>query len=1241
MENGELKKRNTIIYDMKKTQIIFAIVAWLMLVPLTAVAQTYSVNYKNQTIEQVTKDLRKKTGYQFVYKKEVVEGVQPITYVLKNATLEQLLNRIFYEQAGLDYEITKGTVILRKAGRNRPFFKRNITGIVIDENEESLPGVTVKLKGTDTGVTTDLDGQFTILAEGKQPILEISYVGMKSKTVRVSPKETFVMVTLEADENLLDEVLVTGYQNIKRENATGSYQLISSKKLDERHTGTIVENLEGQIPGLMSYNNGLNGGGENALTIRGISSFQAKTNPLVVVDGLPIEGSIETVNPYNIENITVLKDASAAAIYGARASNGVIVITTKRAHQEKLEVDFSTDITISEMQKYDNYGWANAAQVIALEKYNFNSMRNAVQAKAAAEAEAARTGQDVDKVVKPWMSTGANAFESLLSTYNTNLLALSPVARLLTNNYLGTLSDSDLQSQLDRLAGNDYRREWQDAYDRNRILQQYNLSLRTRGKYLNSTIVLNYKGDNMGAVKERNDALTFSYRGDLDATKWLKLSFGTNVISERAKQHVSSEVSGRNFFQPYMSMYNADGTEAAMEGYIGLYEPTLSNPDLGLKDAAYYPLQELNMNFNNSRRTNIRSFASATATILPGWTASAHFQYEDIYYKSNSYLKADSYDMRYLYNIYTAEGIEMMEDYDPETWEPIQVPVSVIKHYIPEGGQLRTTTNEGAYYTFRAQTGYQNVFAEKHAIEALAGIEFRESRTKSNSNLLVGYDEQTQTNRNALINLGELKNLEGSASAVGINYTMSGAPESSSFTTSDVLHRFYSLYFTGNYTYDSRYSASFSYRVDKTDLFGADPEFRGRPLWSVGASWNIHNEAFMKKYAWIDALKLRASYGLTGNIDSSVSSFLTATLENEFIYGNLGATLNTPPNDQLRWEKTASWNLGLDFSLWSNRLSGSLDYYHKKGTDLLTSTDLDPTTGWTSLTINNGEMTNNGVELQLNGEILKPATRKDLGINAAFNISYNKNEVTKVNHEPTSGYQNLSAWTLHKGYPVHSLFSARYAGIAYDEDTHIQYITWNDQAGETHNSEITTDDFKVEDAVYSGSLDPKVMSSFTPEITWNGFSLSAMFSYYGGHHMRANVNNWSTRGSEIGYNNRLDVVPASMLDYWTSNDPTQYVANGYLGQNNVIGTYSIPYLDCNVVPADYLKLRNVVLGYNFPKNWCKKLGMNAIRLRVQMNNVCTWVRNKFDIDPEANSPIDGTPLNKAPRSYTMSLHVNF
>lgn len=1201
-------KCNYLLFMKERIVILLLLcVSWLAS-PFKAWAQEYSVSYKEQPVEQVISDLRKRTGYEFMYQKQVVKDCPLITFSGKRLNLIQLLDQLFWDKAGINYEIVEKTIVLSKKKAVREESKL-ITGTILDENGETLPGANILLEGSQTGTIADIDGQFSLLVKGKDPVIRISYIGMRDQAIRVnSQKEKFFLIHMKNDAKIMDEVLVTGYQNLKRENATGAYQMISSKEMSNRYASTIVDNLEGKIPGLVSYNTGLNDKGESSLLIRGAGSFQAKTNPLVVVDGLPIEGSIESVNPYEIENITVLKDASAAAIYGARASNGVIVVTTKKANNEKLEVNFSTDLTISERQSYGNYKWANAAEMIELEKYNFNAMRN---------------------------DTDQSAFDGLVNYYSSNPMAVSPVSRLLVKNYLGGLSDQELNSQLERLGKNDYRKEWQDAMERNQILQQYNLAFRTKGKVLNSSIVLNFKKDNLGTTKENSQALTFSYRGDLKASKWLNLSFGTNVINERAKTHLGG-YNGINSFLPYQSMYNEDGTRADMEADTWLGEESLSNSSYGFKSVTYNLLDELNMNFQNTRRTNIRSFVHATANILPEWTVSAQFQYEDISYSSKSYYEADSYAMRNLYNLYTGEELVTEEDWD--TGE--MVTSSVIKHYIPDGGRLNTDTSEGAYYTFRAQTDYSKTFAERHEVTAAAGFEYRQSKTNTYSNLLLGYDEQTQTNSNGLVNYGLLKEMQGSASLLGSNYYMYGAPDGTDFTTTDVLHRFYSLYFTGNYVYDRRYSASLSYRVDKTDLFGADPEFRGRPLWSAGLSWNIHNESFMKPYEWVDALKLRASYGLTGNIDQTVSSYLTATISANELDGSKYATLNTPPNDQLRWEKTASWNVGVDFSLLNNRLSGSLDWYRKEGSDLLTVTDLDPTTGWSQLTINNGKALNSGFELQLDAAIIRPHSREGLGVNTSFNFSYNKNEVKQVNHEAATGYTALQYYTYHKGYPIHSLFSYRFAGMVNEDN--LQYFSWYDKDNNVHTSEITTEDFRVEDVVYSGCLDPKYMANFTPELTYKGFTLSAMFSYYGGHYMRVRSDDWTCDGSQYGYSRFASVsaVPQSYLNYWRSEDKSLYPANGYRGGTNVIGSNYSRFMDANVVPADYLKLRNVVLGYSFNKYVCEKLGVNALRLRIQANNLWTWTRNSQDIDPEANNPYDGSTLNKTPRSYTMSLYIN-
>lgn len=1172
---------------------IILILSAVLMTSIAMTAKNLTVRFSSTPIEKAMAEIQKQSGYDFVYQKNLIDKHYTVTLNLKDASLEQVLNRLF-DESGLKYEIFDKNIILSKTPEDAPYFKKTVSGLVTDETGEPLVGVTVFVDGTKTGASTDIDGNFSIIMEKGESKLRFSYVGMKTKIVKVSPKEKIVMVTMEQEPQMMSEVVVTGYQNLKRENATGSYQSISASDMARRYTGDITSNLEGQVPGLVTYDNG-NG---KEISIRGTGSFQANNSPLVVVDGLPIEGGIESVNPYEIDNITILKDAAAAAIYGARASNGVIVITTKRAREDKLQVEFNADITISEKNDYSYMGWATAAELIELEQYNFNYVN----------------GLD-----------DRTAYNSLLNYHNTGRdYAISPATLLMLRHSLGEIDSNSLEKSLKGLASNNYRKEWQDVMERTGVRQQYNLAIRYNGKVMSNSLVLNYANDNLGTVGSSENQFMVNYRGAIKLGNRVDVSVGLNIVSERASRYVfNGEWGSITSFNPYLSMYNPDGSLSAMQASYFLESPAFSNPLYGLKKASYNHIEEMGQSELNSRRTNIRPWVNARVNILEGWSANAMFQYEDIYFKSDELTGRDSYTMRSMYNNYTA--------YNRST--------NSVTHYIPDGGMLNTLTSEGSFYTFRIQTDYNNTIADKHDISAAVGFEYREQKEKTYGNVLMGYDDQTQTNSNYMMNWGLIKDMQGSAGVLGADFPMYGAPESNSFATSHILHRFYSLYGIANYVYDSRYAVALSCRLDKTDLFGADPKFRGRPLWSVGLSWNIQNEPFMREYLWVNVLKLRASYGLTGNIAQNISSLLTATIGINEIYGNKYAYLNTPPNDQLRWEKTATWNVGADFSFFNSRLSGSIDFYRKNSSDLLSLTDLDPTTGWSQLTINNGKMVNTGFEVQLNSPVIEQTYPSQFGLDLTFNIAYNHNKVTKVDHLPTTGMEALSSNTLHEGYPANSLFGYDFAGMV--SEGHMQYYSWRDHNGNVQTANIDTDFFTPEDIVFCGSLDPKVMGSFMPRLSWRGFDLSVMLAWYTGHVMRANADTYTSEGSMYGYNglSEIEAVPSSYLNYWKSEDPTLYPANGYAGGTNVIGYGS--YMNANVVSADFMKIRNIVLSYQFADNICKKLHLEELRLRFQVNNLCTWARNGLGIDPEANNAITGIRSLRVPRSYTFSLYFSF
>lgn len=738
------------------------LLAMMLCIPFALMAQErFSATFNNTSAEETVKILKKATGYDFVYQKSLLKGhTNRVSGTYSNTTLDNLLDATIDRQLGLAYKVVDKTVSLSQADNRSYAYDTTVTGTVTDSEGEPLAGATVMLKGTHYGVSADIDGHFSIIIHHTDPELEISYVGMYPRTIRLTADNIYkpLAITLDTNISTMDEVVVTGYQNLKRENATGSYTIISGEELNKRHNVDVSSSLEGNIPGLVKKR-GKFTDGENDLVIRGVGTFQASSAPLVVVDGLPIEGGLETVNNYDIKSITVLKDASAASIYGARASNGVIVITTKQADREKLSIDFNADLSITGKYDYSKAGWASASQLIQLERLNWQGM----------------VDNDPDQL------------QSLISQYNNDKrLSISPITRMFIDNYQGGISTDAMNATLDSWAKNDYRSEWQNASESNRVLQQYNISLRNQGKILASSFTFNYADDNLGMKKESSRALQFRYKGDLKAAKWLDLSFSVNVMHNRTKNNAIGEYAGINSFYPYQSMYNPDGSHARMETAALLDNPTFSNPLFGLKDHSFNLLDEIGLNYSRNTSTNIRAYAHALFHIpVEGWNASLMYQHEDITAQSETEYMSNSYYARDIFNRYTTGGVTpIWEDCEVDFWDYLSNPGKydetynyfnpdtgdffmdangniVIKHliektlptvhHVPDGGMLSTRNVHSRYYTFRAQTDFTRTFAGKHDVSVLAGFEFRQNKSNYNSNYLLGYDHQTMTNQNVFV----------------------------------------------------------------------------------------------------------------------------------------------------------------------------------------------------------------------------------------------------------------------------------------------------------------------------------------------------------------------------------------------------------------------------------------------------------------------------------------------------------
>ena len=1055
-----------------------------------------------------------------------------------------------------------------------------VTGVILDADGDPLPGATVMIEGTKTVAVADLDGRFSLNVNTDNPVLVVHYVGMNpySRPLTAADASTPLRIVLDTNETMMDEVVVTGYQNLKRENATGAFQQISAKDLDNRYMSSLTSNLEGKVAGMVVYNNNIQ--------IRGTGTFKANTEPPVVVDGLPINGTLTDINPYEIDKITILKDAAAAAIYGARASNGVIVITTKKGLSEKLTVEFNADFTVHEKRNFDDLGFCNAAELIELSEAEFN-----------------------------WTKNRPDDFENLYNNYRSRGGTWRPLEKLMMRHHLGEVSDADYQSQISRWKRNDYIGDWQDYMEHNRFEQRYNLAIRTKGKYLNNNLVVNWYGDNTQFVESYDNRLSLRYLGDIDATSWFKATVGLQVDNTRQKGRYYDGYDYTNYNdQPaYLSFWNQDGTPARLQGVVDLNEPSLSDPRFGLKDEGFVPVEDLRRNTSKYRETYTRGFVHLNFFPIPDLKLSGMFQYEDITAKREDLQGADAYVTRHNYNLFTSNG----------------------KHLLPEGGVMNEQNYERNYYTFRAQATYDKTFLDKHEINAVAGYEYRYTRDRYTQNRLWGYDEKTLTNSNAVMNFYDLS--KASSTDLGSIYNSNVFFISDDVADfSDEEHKYISYYATANYTFDHRYSLSGSYRIDRADLFGADKKFTRRPLWSVGASWNMQNEKFMQPLTWLDLLKPRVSYGVTGNINSNYSSYLTAKI---FVHGETGdkyAEINTPPNDQLRWEKTKTFNAGIDFAVFNYRLNGSIDFYNKVGSDILSLVDTDPTTGWPSLNMNNAGTRNRGFEIQLYGDIRRASKPSQVGIRADLTLAYNDNKVTSINHVATAGWRALESSDYKEGYPVNSIYSYMWDGVQYDEDGY-QHIYWKKADGSSNCDDLTSKTFETTDVVFSGSLDPKWSGSFTPSVSYQRFTLSAMAAFYLGHYFRPNYYKWYYTSSYGNWASK------EYLAYWraTPEQRENMLGTGTVMDNVEVYWDDVHQSDRNIAKADYLKIRNIVLTYDFSEKICKKIGLSGLRLRAQMNNVATWVRNSQGLDPERVDAQTGKWDFGAPRSYTFSINANF
>lgn len=1028
-----------------------------VLLPATLGAQSkIKVDFQNTTLSDVLGSISKQSNYKFVYTNDLKVGQIMVSITSDNEPADKLFEKLF-EPIGITYVIKGSQVVLTKRSEIKTTpsqGKKEIRGVCVDYNTgETLPGVVVKNATRNTATYTDLDGNYVIEAQPGD-VLQYTLIGMEEESATVAPNAKVLNIALKTDVLALDDVVVTGYQTLSKERATGSFTVISSKKLQNKLQPSVKSIIEGQSAGLVLTKDG-------EIEIRGVSTFTGVKDPLIVVDGYPLIGdgvTIESINPDNIESLTVLKDAVAASIYGARASNGVIVITTKHAAEGGFTVGYkgTYGVTLKPDLRKLNRASTEDYMDAELDLYNMNPSR-------------------------------------YLSNYNANA-RLSDYFYYLVAKDNNLMSATEADAKIAALRNNDAIQQLNDYVIRPKESQQHNVTISGGTKTNLFNGVMRYAKEYGHLVSNDNSSLTVDINNTWRPKKWFTLRIFSNVsytTANSTKEQITNftgyDSGGR--ILPYTQLYDANGNMTPWEPVPQRHMLTYNERD-DLKPVTYHPATDLPLGTIADERLQVRMGGDISVTFTDFLSGSVGGSWVKGATKHREIFDNESFTMRTSYNMGTSR-------------------TNSTKHYIPDGGRIDENRGTIESFVIRGQLNYKQSFDdERHRITAIVGGEIsKDTYERVYLPSRLGYDPVSATFNNGFNaydfnnNIGSISNdmlfsrkpLLISSVSLGSNYALRD-------------NRFVSWYGNGSYEFNSKYILSGSVRLDLTNFFGTDPKYRYKPTWSVGGTWKISEEDFFEDLKdTFSMFNLRASYGVNGNISLSNTPYLILSVGsyNTTTHG-ISYGISSYPNNQLRWERTGIIDVGLDFSLFRGRVNGTFDYYNKKSTDLIASEAIDETRGASSMAQNVGAVTNEGFEITINSDVVRG---RDFIYNTILALSYNRSNVDHyLESRPYFSWIATSKGSIMmEGYPMNGIWGGRFSHL---NDKGIgQYLN---SRGEL----VTGSQLKPEDAVFLGTIRPKYDLSWTNSFRYKNFEASFMFIGKFGHKYRKdcfNGSNYSNR----------------------------------------------------------------------------------------------------------------------------------
>lgn len=1041
-------------------------------------------------------------------------------------------------------------------GMSIAWAQTKVTGTVVSEEDgQPVVGATVKVEGTKLGAPTDANGRFTITLPPGKRRLQVSYIGLITQTVTAKDG---MRIALRSDAHALDEVMVVAYGTAKKSAFTGSATVMKSEDLSKKVTTNVSDALVGSVAGLQMRGSTGQPGETGSINIRGISSMYSDVDPLIIVDGAPYPASLSNIPTSDIESVTVLKDAASAALYGARGAGGVIIITTKKGQKRDAEinVDMKWGWNSRAVQDYDRItdpGQFYEAYYSQLYNYLTNSQ--------GMDAQTANLSANTDMLNQLGYNVYTVPDGQVLIGTNGKLNPNATLGRTYTFNGTQYYMTPDI---------------WQDIAYRNSLRQEYNVSVSGGNDKTSIYASLGYLDDEGIIINSDYKRVSARIKADYQAKKWLKLGMNAQYVHSTQDQvpNLDNSTSAGNImfftaniapiYPAYVRVIGADGTPVIKTDQYGnqAYDYGVAATNYGVTRpflGSGNPLGDVSL--NNDQTTGDQLNGSFTADVQLTDYLKFNATSTVIYGMSQRSLYSNPF-----YGAKVASNGELLK---------------------ANSNNLRT--NNVQTLTFSKEFG-------DHNVTAMAGHEYYKTTTK--------YLEAKSSGGFS----PDVQELNAFATPMSNN-------------SYELAYNVEGYFFNGQYNYNDKYFASASYRRDASSRFAKDNRWGN--FWSVGGAWLINKETWFNA-PWVDELKLKASIGQQGNDNLGQSSYGSKSSAYSWQYTDLyllsasgssmSASFYTKGNPDITWETTTNFNIGAEFSLFKGRLTGSLDFYNKKTTDLLFYLNTPESAGYRGYYTNVGDISNQGVELTLTGGIVRT---KDIDWSLTVNLSHNKTKILSLpessikdlgGFKQSDNDNNMISFWYKEGGELYNAFVPSYAGV--NEEGEALYWVDDDMEGSTASpgskKSSTTTEYDKATYYEQGSILPKVFGGFSTDLRLGNFDLSATFDFQlGGKVYDLAYQNLMKPAETAG-----DAGNAYHKDYinsWSETNKSSDIPRWQYGDK-----YTAARSDRFLESASYLNFQSFTVGYTLPNNLIN--GISKIRFYCSGENI-GFISARKGLDP--------------------------